>query len=342
MAFLLSVLFSIKDCLRTVFVIVAFTSAFLVHSSLSAAGIVMFEADTRFDFDEFREIHLMQPDGTKHRRVSPAYRMRSATISPKGDRIAYTRSDKDEVRVINANGKGDRLLFRFSSKIFEMAWSPNGRYLALGHWKRASDLVNLVNAVSFYDLNTKKIVANYTVSSVPPPAFGGNQITKLDWSLDGALVLIQTKGIFQVGIGFPSVFTRESTFADTRTGRVKEVLDGDVETFGFLNNREALIELAGDGIGVVNVINGELSRVVKVGANDDVASFVRANNGRGIASRMRSVMTCCMSMFGPEQLDTSVRWSTVFARLITLPACLWSGALARRPALFAPLPVGGP
>jgi len=301
MSFSLPVLCSSNDWFRTVFSIAVFSLACLVHPSLTAAGVVMFEADTRFDFDEFREIHLMQPNGTKPRRVSPAYRMRSATMSPKGDRIAYTRSDKDEVRVINANGKGDRLLFRFSSRIFEIAWSPNGRYLVLGHWKLASDSVSLLNAVSFYDLNTKKIVANYTVSAVPPPAFGGNQITKLDWSPDGALVLIQTKGIFVPGIGLPSVFTRESTFADTRTGRVKEVLDGDVETFGFLNNREALIELAGDGIGVVNVLNGEFSRIVKVGDNDDVANFVRANNGRGILIHLKNFA----QSFAGDQTDVT-------------------------------------
>jgi len=276
-----------RDKYRRSSAMLLLTCATLFSTTAMAGGVVMFEADTRFDLDGFKEIHLMRPNGTGHRRVSPAYRMRHATISPKGDRIVYRRTEKNEVRVINTNGKNDRLLFRFPSNIFEVEWSPNGRYIAFGHW-RLNNLGNTDNMVSYYDFTAKKVIATHYISpsTLPLPTLGGNNITALNWSKDGKHLMVLTKGVYQIAFGFPTFLTRASSVVTVSTAKVRKV--GDVETFGFLNNRELLVELRGDGIGTYNPFTQKFRRLVKLGSNDDVSNFVRSNSGNGILVHLKN------------------------------------------------------
>lgn len=64
-------------------------------------------------------------------------------LSPDGARIAYTRTGlyslpADQVSVINANGSGDRVLYRGGNVL---AWSPDGSRLLIGSGEHFSSLV---------------------------------------------------------------------------------------------------------------------------------------------------------------------------------------------------------
>ncbi|MBI3860557.1 MAG: PD40 domain-containing protein [Planctomycetia bacterium] len=77
-----------------------------------------------------RAIHLLRPDGKESRQI--AKRGEHPKFSPDGQRVAYVKSWEGQIRVIEADGSNDRLVFQAPQMIMmhQARWSENGKHLA--------------------------------------------------------------------------------------------------------------------------------------------------------------------------------------------------------------------
>lgn len=237
----------------------------------SAASAIMFLGESNWDADEYREIHLMEANGKRHRRLKTKFPPSLATYSPNGDKIVYKADGKDDLHIIDVNGRSDRFLFRLTdgADIDQIAWSPNGRFIAHSHFARRTGV--FFNVVSLLDVATKRVVKSFVISQLPDPSVALNDIIGLAWSPDSRKLLVYELGFINSPGGFP-VFFEKSHSVNIQTGDVTEL--GEYEAHDFRNNNQVLALLSGDGIGAVNVGESRGVRLVTLGANSNIEDII--------------------------------------------------------------------
>lgn len=232
-------------------------------TTANGAGVIMFSADSRYDLADFREIHLMQPNGKKHRRILPNYRMKSATISPKGDTIAYLTEYGNALRTLRTDGKQEKHRIVIDGSTNTLQWSPNGRYIAFTFLK-VEGFAN--NYVGLYDVRKKKVVATKRISAVT--IFQGiTSLSELDWSPDSKYLYIHETGVatFQ-GISTPVSFSHVVDAKNLRVLIEREGFSG----YGFYDKNRILLPLSFSNgpfvIATRHVRNNKKKKLINLGS----------------------------------------------------------------------------
>lgn len=218
-----------------------------------------------YNFGTREERALTEGDVSKGRPV----------LSPDGARVAYRRGD-DEVRVLELEGGGDRLVARAPGLRGGPVWSPDGEWLALSG--QATDMFPNVHVVPVSGGEPRP------VSFLPHNNFGS-----LRWSPDGRFLLFTTSQRTEEGMlvrvdlmpEVPVVF-EEDDFWDLF--REEEPEPGELRSEASDTAEEEVGEAAGEGaepgeVAVEIDFDGirERARAVPVGL--DVASVTISPDG---------------------------------------------------------------
>lgn len=210
-------------------------------------AMVLFHADTDYDYDDQHEIHLMRDDGRGHRRIQPRFPMLSASLHPNGGSVAYARADKPELRVVDIDGSKDRLLARLQSTTEKIAWSPDGRYVAYEEIT-ASSTIGIALGLSYYDSRDKKHIRGVPITQKFLGGTLNNGITNISWSPNMRSVAVTVTDLI-IGGG---VSTSTATYVvDARRGTAKKLVDA--KHFEFLDNRRILAKRQDLSLGYVHI-----------------------------------------------------------------------------------------
>ena len=244
------------------------------------AGMVSFQADSNYDFDHQYEIHIMRSDGKRHRRIQPRYPMLSFSVHPNGGSVAYARADKAEIRVIGIDGKRDRLLTRLSRVSEEIAWSPDGRYIAYEEKTSTREWLFALS-ISYFDVRTKKHIRHVPIAE---RAIGilTSGITDIHWSPNRRTLSILIKELLFDGVS-ASVFYKTYT-VDVPTARTRKI--AELPSFGFMDNNRVLAKHRDLGLGYINIKRpSRIFQLIKL--SDAFDEAVAINNGKSVLVRYR-------------------------------------------------------
>lgn len=259
--------------------------ALLVTMMLSPVSAVavdafMFTSDTDWDYDTQNEIHIMRSNGKDHRRIVPRHTVVEATMSPDGKLLAYSTADTGEIRQIRTNGTNDRSLVSTGTAAEAMQWSPDGRYIAYSGREFVVSRSSFYLTVYLYDVSRRRIARKFFVQPTLPPGLGVNLISRIDWSADSRNIVIEESG----SITFPLSFFSSTYIANVRTGKVVD--KGDHFNYGFLNNREYVIQLSAGGLGLWDIKNDNIRELVNLGPNQEIIRLTRAADGKALMAQI--------------------------------------------------------
>lgn len=167
----------------------------------SPSGKILFNSDKDGDF----EIYAMNANGTKVVKLTINNKNdTNSRWSADGKKIAFVRDGK-EIRIMDANGRNEKLLFKGDS----VAFSPDGKRMAF-----SAD-----GNIYIYDIATKK-----TVKKISADIYYGYN-SEPDWSPNGKTIVYTNKFLYS----FPHVTNIAKFYADgaSNNKRLTQYSDSD-------------------------------------------------------------------------------------------------------------------